>query len=146
MTRNYLLDLNVLIALMDSSHRHYAKAQEWFVTSGKERWGLCPLTEAGFLRITTNSAYRSEQRTFLQAIAIIQILKGRPGCVYWEIGKSWVELTAPFAHRISGHQQITDAYLLGMAIAREGVLVTFDKGVLYMAGKEFRSNVELLGA
>jgi len=63
---------------------------------------------------------------------------------YWEINKSWVELTAPFASRIRGHQQVTDAYLLGLAIKEKGVLVTFDKGLQYLAGAEFRQNVLLL--
>jgi predicted nucleic acid-binding protein len=53
-------------------------------------------------------------------------------------------LTARFAARISGHQQITDAYLLGLAIKEKGVLVTFDKGIQYMAGAEFSQNVLLI--
>jgi toxin-antitoxin system PIN domain toxin len=144
LTRNYLLDLNVLIALVDSGHQHYQKAQDWFISSGDAHVGLCPLTEAGFLRITTNPAYRPAPRTIEEAIAILQVLKGHPRFGYWEIKKSWVTLTAPFAVRISGHQQVTDAYLLGLAIKENGVLVTFDKGIQYMAGAEFTQNVLLL--
>jgi len=144
LTRNYLLDLNVLIALVDSGHQHYQKAQDWFISSGDAHVGLCPLTEAGFLRITTNPAYRPAPRTIEEAIAILQVLKGHPRFGYWEIKKSWVTLTAPFAVRISGHQQVTDAYLLGLAIKENGVLVTFDKGIQYMAGAEFSQNVLLL--
>lgn len=149
MTRNCLLDLNVLIALVDSSHQHYQMAQNWFISSGNDAVGLCPLTEMGFLRITTNPAYRPAPRTIEEAIAILQLLKGHPRFAhplygYWEIKESWVDLTARFARRISGHQQVTDAYLLGLAIKEKGVLVTFDKGVQYMAGPEFRPNVLLL--
>jgi predicted nucleic acid-binding protein len=53
-------------------------------------------------------------------------------------------VTARFAARISGHQQITDAYLLGLAIKEDGVLVTFDRGIKYMAGAEFSRNVLVL--
>ncbi|MGA3136777.1 MAG: TA system VapC family ribonuclease toxin [Terracidiphilus sp.] len=141
MTRNYLLDLNVLIALVDSGHQHYQKAQDWFISSGKDHVGLCPLTEAGFLRITTNPAYRPAPRTIEEAIAILQVLKGHPRFGFWEIKESWVDLTARFALRISGHRQVTDAYLLGLAIKAGGVLVTFDKSILYMAGAEFSQNV-----
>ena len=144
MIRKYLLDLNVLIALVDSAHQHYQKAQDWFISSGKHSWGLCPLTEAGFLRVTTNPMYRPMPHTFGEAIAILQVLKGHTNYRYWEIDKSWVELTAPFAARISGHQQVTDAYLLGLAIKEKGILVTFDKGIQYMAGAEFSQNVLLL--
>lgn len=144
MTRRHLLDLNVLIALVDPAHQHYQKAQDWFISSGSDRLGLSPLTEAGFLRVTTHPGYRPKPRTFAEAIAILQILKGHADYSYWEIHESWVTLTAPFAARIFGHQQITDAYLLGLAIQENGVLVTFDKGVQYMAGAEFRGNVLVL--
>jgi toxin-antitoxin system PIN domain toxin len=144
-----LVDLNVLIALVDSGHQHYQRAQDWFISSGKDHVGLCPLTEAGFLRITTNPAYRPAPRTIEEAIAILQLLKGHPRFAhprygYWEIKESWVEVTAPFAARISGHQQVTDAYLLGLTIKAGGVLVTFDTSIQYMAGAEFSQNVLLL--
>jgi uncharacterized protein len=79
-----------------------------------------------------------------QAIAILEDLKAHSGYWYCGIDKSWVTLTAPFAARISGLQQVTDAYLLGLAIKEDGVLVTFDKGIGYMAGPEFRRNVLVL--
>lgn len=144
MIRKNLLDLNVLIALTDSGHQHHQKAQDWFISSGKENWGLCPLTEAGFVRVTTNPAFRSGPHTLEQAVAILQALKECPGYWYWGIDESWVTLTAPFAARIFGHQQITDAYLLGLAVKENGVLVTFDRGIRYMAGAEFSRNILIL--
>ena len=146
LTRKNLLDLNVLIALADQAHLHHQKAQSWFLSCGNESWGICPLTEAGFARITTNPAYRPVPRTLDQAIAILQSLKGRPGYWYCEIGESesWVTLTAPFAARIFGHQQVTDAYLLGLAIQQDGVLVTFDRGLKYMAGAAYARNLLIL--
>jgi hypothetical protein len=79
-----------------------------------------------------------------QAMAILQALKMYPGYWYWAIDESWITLTAPFAARIFGHQQVTDAYLLGLAIKEKGVLVTFNKGIQYMAGAEFSQNVLLI--
>jgi predicted nucleic acid-binding protein len=77
-----------------------------------------------------------------QAIAILQALKGI--CDYCPIDESWVTITARFASRIRGHQQVTDAYLLGLAIREGRVLVTFDKGFQFMAGDEFRDNLLVL--
>jgi len=139
-----LLDLNVLIALTDPEHQHHQKARNWLASSGRERLGVCPLTEAGFLRVTTNPAFYPGPRTLEQAIAILQGLKGRDDYWYCPIDESWVTLTAPFAARIHGHQQITDAYLLGLAIKEKGTLVTFDKSILYMAGAEFSKYVLLI--
>lgn len=144
MTRKNLLDLNVLIALTEPGHTHHEKAQSWFMSSGKESWGVCPLTEAGFLGVTTNPAFSSGPRTLEQAIAILQALKGLEGYWYWEIDESWVTLTSPFAARIFGHHQVTDAYLLGLAVKEDGVLVTFDRGIRFMAGAEFSRNILVL--
>ena len=139
-----LLDLNVLIALTDPEHQHHQKARNWLASAGRGRLGICPFTEAGFVRVTTNPAFHPSPHTLEQAIAFLQALKGRDDYWYCPIDESWVTLTAPFAARIFGHQQVTDAYLLGLAIKEKGALVTFDKGIQYMAGAEFARNVLLL--
>ncbi len=146
MIRRNLLDLNVLIALTDLEHSHRQKAERWFLSKGKDDWGVCPLTEAGFIRITTNPAMKLGTITLERAIAILQSLRAHPGYHYWPItdAESWVDVTAQFASRITGHQQITDAYLLGLAIKQDGVLVTFDRGLLYLAGAQFRRNLLVL--
>jgi toxin-antitoxin system PIN domain toxin len=139
-----LLDLNVLIALTDEEHVHYLKAQKWFDSSGREDWGVCPLTEAGLVRVTTNPLARNPPHSFEKAADVLADLARRPGYRFWPITDSWAALTAPFAERIFGHQQVTDAYLLGLAIKEDGVLVTFDRGLKYMAGAEFSRNLHIL--
>ena len=79
-----------------------------------------------------------------QAMAILQMMKEYPGYSFWEIEESWVTLTAPFAARVFGHQQVTDAYLLGLAIKKDGMLVTFDEAVEKLAGAEFSRHVLVL--
>jgi uncharacterized protein len=140
-----LLDLNVLIALADHRHDHHQIARSWFTSGAKQNWGICPFTEAGFLRVTTSPTYRPSPHSFERAVAILQSLKGLPGYWYWEMKDSWVDLTARFAARIAGHQQVTDAYLLGLAIKENGVLVTFDKAIRYLAGAEFAQHLLVLG-
>ena len=144
MNKRYLLDLNVLMALTDEEHVHFRKAQEWCDSIERAEWGLCPLTEAGFVRLTTNPATGPVLRSCQEANAFLESLATRPGYRFWPITDRWGVLTAPFASRIAGHQQVTDAYLLGMAIKENGVLVTFDRGIRYMAGAEFSQNVLLL--
>ena len=140
----YLLDLNALIALGDPDHEYHQAIQEWFMSSGKAGWGVCPLTEAGFVRITTNPGYRPTPRTIAQATAILADFARHPGYRYWDISDKWAVLTAPFSARLLGHQQVTDAYLLGLAIKEKGVLVTFDKGIKYLAGTDYRRNLLVL--
>jgi uncharacterized protein len=142
----YLLDLNALIALADPDSIHYEAMQRWYDTAGHRDWGVCPLTESGFVRVTTNPKYSGPNRTVAQARAILGELSKVSGYRYWPITESWVEVTAPFAPRIKGHQQVTDAYLLGMAIREEGTLVTFDASISYLAGSEFSDNLLTLRA
>jgi uncharacterized protein len=142
--RRILLDVNVLIALLEPGHDFFLKAQEWFGSSGKDNWGVCPLTELGFVRITTNPSFYPGPRTHEEATSILVKLADRPGYRYWPVTESWAALTAPFAPRLSGHQQLTDAYLLGLAIKENGVLVTFDRGLKYLAGPQFSKNLLIL--
>jgi len=140
----YLLDLNALIAFADHDHERHQAIQKWFLSSGKADWGVCPLTEAGFIRITTNPAYRPMARTTAQATAVLADFATHPGYRYWPITEKWTVLTAHFSARLFGHQQVTDAYLLGLAVRERGVLVTFDKGIRYLAGTDFSRNLLVL--
>lgn len=142
--RKYLLDLNTLIALAEPDHEFHKPAEKWLHSEGKENWGVCPLTEAGFIRITSHPKYRPATRTVQQAAAILASFAGHPGYRYWPIVDSWATLTSPFSARIFGHQQVTDAYLLGLAIKENGVLVTFDSGIRALAGTEYSRYLRLL--
>jgi len=144
--KKFLLDLNTLIALAEPDHEFHKVAGKWFQSEGKENWGVCPLTEAGFIRITTHPKYRPATRTVQQATAILASFAEHPGYRYWPIVDSWATLTAPFSARIFGHQQVTDAYLLGLAVKEHGVLVTFDSGFRVLAGDEFGRNLRVLAA
>jgi toxin-antitoxin system PIN domain toxin len=139
-----LLDLNSLVAFGDPDHKHHRVIQKWFLSSGKDDWGVCPLTEAGFVRVTTNPVYRPASRTVAQAAAVLADFATHPGYRYWPISDKWTVLTAPFSVRIFGHQQVTDAYLLGMAVKEGGVLVTFDTGIRYLAGSEYSRHLLVL--
>ena len=96
------------------------------------------------MRVTTNPSYGPVPRTMEQARAILQMLKEYQGYSFWGIEGGWVAITAPFSSRIFGHQQVTDAYLLGLAIKNDGVLVTFDGALRRLAGKEYDRHVLVL--
>jgi toxin-antitoxin system PIN domain toxin len=146
MIRKYLLDLDVVIALAELEHAHHRKARNWFDTVGGDRWGICSLTEVDFLRVAANPVVRPVLESLELAKAVLQTWRACSGFIPWPMPseKSWIDLTADFASRVLGYRQVTDAYLLGLAIKEKGVLVTFDKGIQYMAGVEFARNVLVL--
>jgi toxin-antitoxin system PIN domain toxin len=137
----HLLDVNVLIALTEEQHAAHKMAMSWF-DSFKPHWGLCAFSEAGFLRITSNPILGGH--SVGEAAIALEALIRRHSYRYWPITGEWSTLVAPFANRIYGHQQITDAYLLGLAVKENGVLVTLDKAFRYMAGPRFSKHLLVL--
>ena len=133
--------MNVLIALTEQGHMHHQTVMKWFNTPGLD-WGLCAFSEAGLLRVTANS--NVGKVSVWEASEILEALKKHPGYRYWPITADWSVLAAPFRERIYGHQQITDAYLLGLAIKENGVLVTLDKGIAFLTGAKYSKNALVL--
>ena len=80
-----------------------------------------------------------------QATAMLERLKRRPGYGFQPIIAEWEALTASFAKRIHGHNQVTDAFLLGLAVREGLVLTTFDNALLHLAG-EYKRHVLVLEA
>jgi uncharacterized protein len=135
----YLVNVNVLIARLFESHEHHRLTAEWFQTSGLQ-WALCPWSEAGFLRYAT----RPDRLSMGEATGILDELAKHPGYHYHSAARDWRTLTQPFFQRLHGYKQVTDAYLLGLAIHDKLVLVTFDRALLHLAGEHSR-HVHLLG-
>jgi len=139
--QKHLLDVNVVFALSDTDHQHHARVMQWLQTPGLD-WGLCALSEAGFLRVSINPTVGKLTRA--QSTALLASMALHPGYRYWPICVEWASLAAPIQERVFGHQQITDAYLLGLAIKENGLLVTLDKAIKSLAGPKYSSNVLVL--
>lgn len=131
----HLLDVNVVLALLDERHAHHGVAEVWFDSPGL-RWSLCAFTEAGVLRFFTRP--KTGGLSMEQATAMLERLKQRRGYSFQPIPAEWQALTAPFSKRIHGHNQVTDAYLLGLAVREGLVLTTFDRALLHLAGEHQR--------
>ncbi len=136
----FLLDVNVLYAISTPNHIHHQLASEWFYASSKLQWAICAFTESGFLRISTSPG----QYTIRQATAVLSGLKKHPGYRYIPIRADWETLCSRLFKRLYGTKQVTDAYLLGLAIEENLVMVTLDKGILHLASEEFARHVLLL--
>jgi uncharacterized protein len=137
----YLLDVNVFLALVSENHIHHQLVTAWFNTPGL-RWAICPFTEAGFLRNAT--APRSGQITMSEATAVLARMTQEPGYHHLPIAADWQTLCSPFFTRLYGTKQVTDAYLLGLALREGLVLVTMDKAIMHLAGNEHSKHVLLL--
>ena len=120
-----LLDVNMLIALAWPSHVHHEVAQEWFAENASAGFATCPITQCGFVRLSSNPKAIREAVTPREAVGLLgQILK-RKDHRFWPDDMDLLDSRVP-ARFLVGHRQVTDAYLLGLAIRRGGRLVTLD--------------------
>jgi uncharacterized protein len=126
----FLLDVNVLIALMWPAHEHHTQAQDWFSRNSRQGWATCPLTEAAFVRIIANPAFSRDAVTPPEAVKLLAANLNHPSHHFWPDEISFVAAIQPLARRLVGHQQVTDAYLLGLAMYKQGKLAPMDRAVL----------------
>ena len=124
-----LLDVNVLIALAWPNHVHHVAARAWFEERRQDGWATCPLTEAGFVRVSCNPSAVRHAVTPLDAIAVLEKLTRLGSHAFWPLNRSIVELPEAVGARIQGYRQITDAVLLAAAMQRNGQLATLDGGL-----------------
>ena len=130
MNREFLLDVNVLIAMAWPVHQGHARVHQWLARHAGEGWATCPFTECAFVRILSNPAFSPNALTPAGALELLRANLGHPAHRFWEEDLSLVEAVEPFAERLVGHRQVSDAYLLGLAIRKKRMLATMDRGVL----------------
>jgi uncharacterized protein len=124
-----LLDVNVLIALLWPPHEAHARAQRWFAKNADQGWATCAMTQASFVRIVSNPVFSRRVVSPRDALQVLQGSLQHPAHRFWTEDIGVTEALAHFGRRLLGHQQITDAYLLGLAIQKKGRLATLDASV-----------------
>ncbi|MGA7885805.1 MAG: TA system VapC family ribonuclease toxin [Acidobacteriaceae bacterium] len=123
-----LLDVNVLVALFTADHSSHSAARVWFAENAKRGWATCPVTQAGFVRIASNPSARKHAVPPGEAVELLRANLMHPAHEFWRDDMNYVEAAEPFLPHLYGHQQVTDVYLLGLALRHKGRLVTFDQG------------------
>lgn len=137
-----LLDVNVLIALLWPAHESHLRAQTWFGQNAGEGWATCPFTQAAFVRIVSNPAFSRDAVTPREALNLLAANVQHKAHQFWADEIDLVSAAWPYADRLRGHQQVTDAYLLGLARHKKGRLGTMDRAVLeLLPDKSFERNL-----
>lgn len=122
----YLLDVNVLIALIDPAHVQHDAAHAWFATTGQQSWATCPLTENGVMRIVGNPRYPNSPGNPAAVAPLMARLRELPGHVFWSDDISLHDPDRVDQSMLKNSGQLTDTYLLALACAHGGRLATFD--------------------
>ena len=117
----HLLDGNVLVALLSSSHVHHVAAQAWFA-SHSHPFATCPITQGTLLRLLMHLG----KLPIESAVAVLVNLVAHPRHRFWADDLGYADIAW---QGVLGHRQVTDAYLAALARCRNGKLVTFDGGL-----------------
>ncbi len=123
----FLLDVNVLLALSDPMHAHHDAAHRWFSQRGRQSWATCPLTENGFVRIASHPRYPNRPGDVSTVLALLRQFCAAAGHQFWAEDVSIRDLLA--SNVAMTHAHVTDIYLLGLAVHKEGKLATLDQRI-----------------
>ncbi|HVW34365.1 MAG TPA: TA system VapC family ribonuclease toxin [Acidimicrobiia bacterium] len=140
----FLLDVNVLVALAWPTHVHHGPARHWFAGHHGEGWATTPVTEFGFVRVSSNAAAVGAALTPAEALTVLAQIRARPGHRSWADDLSPTDARYVDPVRLVGHRQVTDAHLLALARRHDGRLATLDRGVADLAGGDAPTRVALI--
>ncbi|MES2127070.1 MAG: TA system VapC family ribonuclease toxin [Pseudomonadota bacterium] len=140
----YLLDVNVLIALIDPSHVSHLRTHTWFAATGHVAWASCPLTQNAVVRILGRSSYPNSPGTPAAVLPYLQGLCNLPGHQFWPDELSLFDTKHFHARHLLSPEQVTDTYLLALARANQGKLATLDKKIVTNAVHEGPAALHLI--
>jgi uncharacterized protein len=123
-----LFDVNVLLALFDPGHIHHGPAQAWWRSYRSEGWATCPMTQNGFVRVISKPRYQ-RSIALMTATALLTAQISGSDHEFWPDNVSITDDKLFDRRHLLGPNQITDVYLLALAVKNGGRLVTFDRGV-----------------
>ena len=134
-----LLDVNVLIALLDADHTLHGRAATWFSAHAKSGWASCPITENGCIRVMAHSSYPNSVPGHAVMSRLAQASSG-PLHEFWPDDVSLLDPSVADFKKIHGPRQLTDVYLLALAVKHGGAFVTFDAGVPVAAVRDAKKS------
>ena len=142
----FLLDVNVVIALIDPGHVAHHDAHLWFASRGAKSWATCPIVENGVIRIVGHPRYPNSPGSPAPVAEIVVKLRKLPGHVFWPDDLSLVGSADVDFGKILTPAQVTDTYLLALAKAHGGQLATFDRKLSTAAVHHGKASLHLIEA
>lgn len=133
-----LLDVNVLIALLDAGHVHHGLAMSWLEKDIRHGWASCPLTQNGCIRIMSQPKYPGSLAAAQVADRLAEAANS-PDHEFWPADVNMLSEGVFDWTRVLGHRQVTDVYLLALAVHHGGRFVTLDRRIALDAVKGARA-------
>ncbi len=141
----FLLDVNVLIALIDRAHVHYELSRGWFEREGRRSWATCPISENGALRIVGHPAYGNFPGSPAVVATALLELRSFGNHRFWPDDISLLASDIVDPARLLTSGQVTDTYLLALAVSKGGRLATLDRRLIASAVNGGEAGLCLVG-
>lgn len=122
-----LLDVNVVLALLDADHVDHRTARSWLESDIEHGWASCAITQNGFVRVLTQERYPSPVSA-AEAVARLRRATNTPHHRYLPCDVSILDSDVR-TDRVHGSRQVTDVYLLALAVMHGCRLATFDRAI-----------------
>ena len=120
--------INVLLALLDASHVDHQRAREWISGEIRHGWASCALTQNGFVRIISQPRYPSPISPF-EAVERLRRATSTEYHEFWPCSVSLLDDQHVNPSHLQGPRQVSDIYLLALAVQKGGRLVSFDGSI-----------------
>lgn len=146
MRKPALLDVNVLIALAWPNHTHHRQARRWFDQNHRRGWATSPVSEAGFVRLSSNRAALATTTTPGLARELLRQLTLLAGHEFWIDDLRLVTGDGTDMRLVISHRDVTDAHLLALAERHGGRLVTFDSRMSRLLGGRDKHLLDVQGS
>ncbi len=133
MSETLLLDANVLLALAWPNHPFHQRARTRLSRRGRQRWATCLLTQAAFVRLSSNPVVVPGAKSPGAAGEMLERFMSLPDHVVLEGKRSRLSKLKELLARCHGHNQTNDAFLIWLALCHAGRLLTFDAPLRHLA-------------
>lgn len=132
-----LFDVSILLALIDTAHARHGDVVRWVEAHRADGWASCPLTQNGFMRVISQRSYPNPF-DLPDAVAALRAAVALPDHTFWPDDLSLLDSEHVDHSRLLGPKQITDVYLLALAVKHGGRFVTLDTGISHRAARRGR--------
>lgn len=106
----------------------HAESARWFATQAEQGWASCPITQNGCVRIMSHASYPNPLRVG-EIVDRLAEATATSLHAFWADDVSLLDPDVADRTRIHGPRQVTDVYLLALAVRHSGVFASFDRSI-----------------
>lgn len=129
----FLYDVNFLFAMLTVDHEHHRAARAWRGSLADKSWASCEISVSGFIRLSGNPHVTKAPKKPAEAWHLLKANMGKPLHRWLEAPVPGTRAFEEIMLRCESHRQVTDAFLIHLAIANRAVLATFDHRLKHLS-------------